>query len=193
MQRIVPGEDGFGVVLDGVFDLVGMGVGDGEDGLEVVEIGAAQNGFVADRLRGGRVVLGDAHGCDSCGVGDRRSGRTGRNGTRKRRADVSSPKSTTVGRCEEVRDDETGDDVDEGPRLGPRQEFVGERNEVGGGDTDDPRETLDGELTEHCARLGRQHERDVVVVAQLTGGGGDRAHEQILERCRRPRSGGAAS
>ena len=40
---VVPGEDGVGVVLDGVDGLVDVGVRDGEDRLEVVDVGAADD------------------------------------------------------------------------------------------------------------------------------------------------------
>ena len=35
-----------GVVLDDVLDLVEVGVGDGQDGLDVVDLGAADDRFV---------------------------------------------------------------------------------------------------------------------------------------------------
>ena len=53
-ERVVPREDGVGVVLDGVLDLVDVGVGDGEDGLDVVDLGAADDLVV--------VVVRDSHG-----------------------------------------------------------------------------------------------------------------------------------
>ncbi|CAB4710282.1 unannotated protein [freshwater metagenome] len=45
LQRVVPSEDGVGVVLDDVLDLINVGVGDGEDGLDVVEVRAANDVF----------------------------------------------------------------------------------------------------------------------------------------------------
>ena len=52
-EGVVPREDGVGVVGDDVGDLVDVGVGDGEDGLDVVDIGAADE------------VLGGGHGTTS--------------------------------------------------------------------------------------------------------------------------------
>ena len=55
---VVPGEDGVGVVLDRVDGLVDVGVGDGEDGLEVVDVGAADELFVGAHVGLPGVVRG---------------------------------------------------------------------------------------------------------------------------------------
>ncbi len=53
-ERVVPREDGVGVVLDDVGDLVGIVSGDGQDGIDVVDLGAADDRLV--------VVVRDSHG-----------------------------------------------------------------------------------------------------------------------------------
>ena len=54
---VVPGEQGVGVVLDRVDDLVDVGVGHGEDGVEVVDVLAAED-----------VGVGTSHGARLSGV-----------------------------------------------------------------------------------------------------------------------------
>ena len=57
-ERIIPGEDRVSIVLDNVQDLIGIGGGDGQDCVDVVDLGAAENRLV--------VVVHDGH----CGTPD---------------------------------------------------------------------------------------------------------------------------
>ena len=155
-------------------------------------IDSLQDRLGAAGLGGDGIALGDAHGCNSW-VGARRSVRTGRNGRRNWRADCSSPKSTTGDGARKYEMTSRATMSMSDPRLRPRQELVGERDEVRGGHPDDARQAVDGELAEHGARLGRQHEREVVVVAQLARGARDRAAPAGPRATSRPRSGRAAS
>ena len=77
--------------------------------------------------------------------------------------------------------------LDQPGGLAARQVRVDHRREEDGGDADDPRQPVDGELAQRVAGLGGQHEREVLVVAQLVGGGDDGAHQQVLEVGRRRR------
>ena len=52
-QAVIPGEDGIGVVLDDVLDLVGVARGNGQDRVDVVDLGAPDDAVV--------VVVGDGH------------------------------------------------------------------------------------------------------------------------------------
>ena len=65
-QRVVPREDRVGVVLDDVLDLVDIGVGDGQDRLDVVDLVATDDRFVVG-VRG-------CHGCSLCRWSVLRSG-----------------------------------------------------------------------------------------------------------------------
>ena len=58
-----------------------------------------------------------------------------------------------VGRCEEVADDEAGEQLDQPGRLAAGQVRVDERHEEHGGHADDARQAVDGELAERVAGL----------------------------------------
>ena len=105
-QRVVPREQGVGVVLDGVEDLVDVGVGDRQDRLEVVELGAADDLVV--------VAVGDGHGGRSLAGGRvERMQERGEEGAGGRLvAEVDG-----VARGEEVGDVEPGQHVDDGAGL----------------------------------------------------------------------------
>src|SRR4051794_26172026 len=75
-----------------------------------------------------------------------------------------------VGWREEVADDQAGHQLDEAGALPPREVLVDQRHEEHGGDADDPRQAVDGEGGERLARLGGQHDGEVVVDAQLVRG-----------------------
>ena len=86
-EGVVPGEDGVGVVLDDVLDLVDVDVGHRQDGLDVVDVVASDDVAV-------RGVLGGAHDAPQWVVGV--DGVYSRSiGCRNDRALVSSPRSTS--------------------------------------------------------------------------------------------------
>ena len=61
-------------------------------------------------------------------------------------------------------------------RYGPH-----ERGEILGGDPDRARQALDGELAEHLARLGTEHDRQVLVGTQFAGRRDDQPNDEVLE------------
>ncbi|MEZ5298794.1 MAG: hypothetical protein R2697_21680 [Ilumatobacteraceae bacterium] len=82
-EGVVPREDGVGVVLDDVFDLVHVGVRDRQDRLDVVDVGAADDLFVGGEGVGHVRVLSEVRGVSRA-----------RPGRRNARAESGSPRST---------------------------------------------------------------------------------------------------
>src|SRR5690606_33406959 len=89
---VVPGEDGLGVVLHGVDGFVHVGVGDAEDGLEVVDVGSADQLFVG----GHGVLLQGAVGRGGQGDGDVVDVRAGTRWVRAKRATATSSVRVTA-------------------------------------------------------------------------------------------------
>ena len=84
-ERVVPREDRVGIVLDHVFDLVRVGRGDRQDGVDVVDLATTENGLV--------VVVDDGHEVTPVGVVI--GWKAGRIWVRmKDAAEASSPRST---------------------------------------------------------------------------------------------------
>ena len=110
-----------GVVLDDVLDLVDVGVGDRQDGLDVVDLGAADDRFV--------VVVRDGHGGSAPESRARLERRAGRNVRRKARGRVGVAEVDVVGRGEEVGDDERASTSTSRARLAARQVGVDQRGE----------------------------------------------------------------
>lgn len=111
----------------------------------------------------------------------------------ERRQDVGADERTrrrlvaeidVLGRREEVRDDEPGEDVDELARHLPAEERVDERHDEQRRHADDPRQALHRELAERVAGLRCEHQREVLVGAQVQRREHDRADEDLLEVCR---------
>jgi len=86
-----------------------------------------------------------------------------------------------LARRQEVADDEPRQQFDEAGRFPTGQVRLDERDEEDRGQADDPRQAGDGELVGGLARLGGEHQCEVIVGAQLDGGLHDAAHEQVLE------------
>ena len=113
-ERVVPREDRVGVVLHDVLDLVDVGVGDRQDGLDVVDVVAADDRFVAG--------VRDGHGVTPVDVG-----RSGGAGWRRRASGASTAitgrrnvasrsvvaEIDVVAGGEEVRDREASEHVDQ--------------------------------------------------------------------------------
>ena len=144
--------------------------GDGQDGIDVVDLGAADDRLV--------VVVGDSHGQ----LLVRDGWKAGRMKVwMKARGRVGLAEVDLFGRCEEVADDETGEQLDQPGALAAWQVAVDQRGEEHGGHADDARQPVDRELAERVAGLAGQHQRQVLVAAQLVGGVHDAAHQQVLE------------
>ena len=86
-----------------------------------------------------------------------------------------------VGWCEEVADDETGEQLDQPGAFAARQVAVDQRGEEHGGNADDARQPVDGQLAERVAGLAGEHQRQVLIAAQFVRGVHDAAHQQIFE------------
>ena len=71
--------------------------------------------------------------------------------------------------------------LDQPCALAARQVAVDQRGKEHGGHPDDARHAVDGELSEGVARLGGQHQRQVLVAAQFGGGVHDAAHQEVFE------------
>ena len=80
-----------------------------------------------------------------------------------------------------MRDGEPHHDVDDLGGLGGRDELVGEGGDEAGGDTDDPVEPVEREVSEGDTGLGCEKGGEPVVLAERTGCGHDHPHEEVLE------------
>ncbi len=154
---VVPREDGVGVVRHGVDDRVDVGVGDGEDRLEVVDVGPADDLFVGrhDNYLPWGVVGGNAGRTNvrtkSARGPPRRSRSTKRDGDRKYEMTTRASHSAS--------------------RAGRLAADVGRehRGEEERGGAEDARQTGNGQLGDDLAGLGGQHELEVLVGPEHRG------------------------
>ena len=118
-ERVVPGEDGVGVVLDDVLDLGRVVHRDRQDRVDVVDLAATEDGLVV--VEGGGHVGGQLLSEDS---------KAGRMNVREEAAGrVGIAEVDVHARREEVADDEAGQQLDETSGVGPWQVRLDERAE----------------------------------------------------------------